>query len=91
MNTVASVDDLRTAYEALRTEAVGGPPAESPRGLAIVLTYGLPAWIRAWAVSPPVVAAPPAEERDRTSDGFGAEVVRLLTEMALAPRPAVAV
>jgi hypothetical protein len=36
------------ANQALRAQAVVGLPAESPRGLAIVVNQRLPAWIRAW-------------------------------------------
>ena len=49
--------DLSAGYEALRAQAVGDLPAESPRGLAIVVHQGLPAWIRAWVAPPP--ASPP--------------------------------
>jgi hypothetical protein len=75
-------DEVCAGYEALRAQALGTLPTESPRGLAVMLTQGLPAWIRAWAapasVPPPFVALAP-----RTEAGRGAEMVRLLTEMAL--------
>jgi hypothetical protein len=91
MSTHLSVD-LSASYEALRAHAVGGLPAESPRGLAIVVNQGLPAWIRAWAAPPPVSSAPVlASGSGGTSVGLGAEVVRLLTEMALGSRREVAI
>jgi hypothetical protein len=78
----ASCEDLRAGYEALRAQALGGLPTDSPCGLTVMLTQGLPAWIRAWA-APASVPLPPAPAAARTGAGLGAEVVRLLTEMAL--------
>jgi hypothetical protein len=75
-------DDLAAGYEALRARALGGLPAESARGMAVVLAQGLPAWIRAWTVPPSITPAkapaPPASDA-----GLAGEVVRLLTEMVL--------
>ena len=51
------VDDLAAGYEALRTEAHGGVSSGSPLGMAVVLTQGLPAWMRAWA-GPATVSLP---------------------------------
>jgi hypothetical protein len=82
---MSPVDDLCAGYEALRAQAVGGWPADFPRGRALVLTQGLPAWIRAWA-APPTVPIPPAPAGGKGDGGLGAEVVRLLTEMALGGR-----
>ena len=91
MSAVPSADDIEAGYEALRTQAMGGRPVESPRGLALVLTRGLPAWVRAWAVSPPVPPVPvPAADRHVTTEGIGVEVVRVLTEMVLGAQGAVA-
>jgi len=84
--------DLSAGYEALRAQAVGDLPAESPRGLAIVVNQGLPAWIRAWAVPPP--ASPPPVLTGGSGGGprgLGTEGVRLLTEMALGSRRAAAI
>lgn len=75
-------DDLVAGYEAMRAQCLGGLPAESLRGLAVVLTQGLPAWIRAWA-APTSVAARPVPPAATTGTGVGAEMVRLLTEMVL--------
>ncbi|HET6965789.1 MAG TPA: hypothetical protein VFH58_13525 [Acidimicrobiales bacterium] len=74
--------DLAAGYEALRTRATGGLPAESPRGMAILLTQGLPTWIRAWA-APTAVSAPVVPAAPTTGSGLGGEMVRLLTEMVL--------
>jgi hypothetical protein len=84
------VDDLSAGYEALRAQAVGGLPTDSPRGRALLLSEGVPAWILAWA-APPAAHMPPAPT-DRRSDpgGMSAEVVRLLAEMALGGRLALA-
>lgn len=91
MSPPRSADDLCAGYEALRAQAVGGLPADSPRGLAVVLTQGLPAWIRAWA-APSAADLPPAPAGERSAPGgLGAEVVRLLTEMALGHRARVAI
>lgn len=88
-------DGMAAGYEALRAEATGGLSSAAPRGRALVLGQGLPAWIRAWAATPvpaalrPVPAAPPPCAPWRSGDGaLGAEVVRLLAEMALGARPA---
>jgi hypothetical protein len=47
--TPARSEGIDAAYEALRAQALGRSPAESPRGMAVVLAQGVPAWIRAWA------------------------------------------
>jgi hypothetical protein len=92
VSAVVSVDDIRAGYEALRAQAMGGRPVESPRGLALVLTRGLPAWVRAWAVPPPVApVAVPAAERHVATEGIGVEAVRVLTEMVLGAQGAVVV
>lgn len=74
--------DLAAGYEALRTQAQGGLAAESPLGLAVVLTQGLPAWMQACA-APGTVPLPPVPVAASAGTGLGAEVVRLLTEMVL--------
>ncbi len=72
--------ELTAAYEAIRAQANGGLPTTSPRGLTLLLTAGLPTWIRAWGRLAPVRASiPPAADSPRS----GAEVVRILTQMAL--------
>jgi len=82
-----SADELCAGYEALRAVATGAAVSESPRGLALLLAQGLPAWMQAWSPLPP--AAPGAAARERPpAAGLGTEVVRLLTEMALGRRSA---
>ena len=81
-------DGLAAGYEALRAEAVGSLPSDAPRGRALVVGQGLPAWIGAWAA--PAAAAPPPPPCAPCPGGIGgltADVVRLLTEMALGARP----
>lgn len=82
-------DELCTAYEALRAVATGSVVSEAPRGLALLLAQGLPAWMQAWAPLPPPVLVGPAGERPLAA-GLGAEMVRLLTEMALGCRTTLA-
>jgi len=83
MSTHAAADDLSVGYEAMRAQAVGGLPVDSPRGRALVLTQGLPTWIRAWAVPPPTTTSPALSGGRSDTGGRDSEVVRLLTEMAL--------
>jgi hypothetical protein len=77
---------LAAGYEALRAEATGGLPSDTPRGRALVLGQGLPAWIRAWAAPPPAAPPPPCAPCPGGTGGLAAEVVRLLAEMALGSR-----
>jgi hypothetical protein len=79
-------DELCAGYEALRAAATGSVVCDTPRGLTVLLTQGLPGWMRAWALPPPIVPA----ARGPVGSGVGAEVVRLLTEMALGCRPRLA-
>lgn len=75
---------LTLAYEALRADATGPLPATTPRGLALFLTAGCPAWIRTWKPWAATVPRIPAVAHDRaTSVGLDGEVVQVLTEMAL--------
>jgi len=78
-------DALCAGYEALRAAATGSAVCDTPRGLALLLAQGLPAWMRAWAPLPPPAPIAPAGERTVTA-GLGGEMVRLLTEMALGCR-----
>jgi hypothetical protein len=83
MSESVHTEELSAAYEALRAQATGHLPSTTPRGLALCLSAGLPAWMKAWAP-----LAPQAASVDNTGDRVHApgEVVRLLTEMALACR-----
>ena len=82
MSQLAS-DNLAAGYEALRAEALGDLPTESPRGLAVILSQGLSGWMRAWAAPASVPPAPVPTAAPAAGAGLGAEVVRLLTEMIL--------
>lgn len=79
-------DGLAAGYEALRAEAVGSLPSDAPRGRALVLGQGLPAWIGAWAAPAAAAPLPPCAPCPGGIGGLTAEVVRLLTEMALGAR-----
>jgi hypothetical protein len=80
------VDDLSAGYEALRAQAVGGLPTDSPRGRALLLTEGVPAWIGAWA-APSAAPVPPGSAVGRSGPGgMSGEIVRILAEMALGGR-----
>jgi hypothetical protein len=85
-----SVEEFRVGYEALRAAATGQGLCDTPRGLTLLLSQGLPAWMRAWTPLSPPRPVVPAVQRTVTS-GVGVEVVRVLTEMALGccPRPVV--
>ena len=83
MNNAFSAADLAAGYEALRAAALGSRPAESPKGLALLLGQGLPGWIRGWTM--PAAARSPAAVTGRAESAAGpsSELVRLLAEMAL--------
>ncbi len=80
--TSRSAAELCAGYEVMRATATGTSLSETPRGLTLFLAQGLPAWIRAWTPLEPAVPSVPGRERP-LAVGLGAEVVRLLTEMAL--------
>jgi hypothetical protein len=82
-------DELCAGYEAMRAAATGSLVSETPRGLALLLAEGLPGWMRAFAPLPPASPIAAAVERPLAS-GLGGEVVRVLTEMALGRRSALA-
>lgn len=78
-------DDLCAGYEALRAAATGSAVSDTPRGLTLLLAQGLPAWMQAWVpLTPSAPVGLPGERPLAT--GLGAEMVRLLTEMALGCR-----
>ena len=80
--------EVCAGYEALRA-AVGSALSESPRGLAVFIEQGLPAWMRAFCALVPAPAIVPVGDRP-VATGLGADVVRLLTEMALGCRTTLA-
>ncbi len=81
--------ELCAGYEALRAAATGSVVSETPRGLALFLAQGLPAWMRAWSALAPAPPIVPVGERPVVS-GAGADVVRVLTEMVLGRRTTLA-
>jgi len=84
VNASARPDEMKRSYEALRAQASGALPAVTPRGLALFLTAGFPAWMKAWTPPASKTPAPRGDREVRAS--FGDEVVQLLTEMALGCR-----
>jgi hypothetical protein len=87
MKVLQPAGQLTLAYEALRAQATGELPAVTPRGLALFLAEGFPAWINTWK---PLVAAPqpqpqpsPAQRLQHPPVGPGREIVQVLAEMAL--------
>ena len=75
---------LTLAYEAMRAQATGQLPTVTPRGLALFLAEGFPAWLNIW--KPMAVIArttAPAPPRPRPAVGLESEMVQVLTEMAL--------
>lgn len=85
MKKLFSPADLLQAYEGLRAHALGRLPAGTPRGLALLLDGGMPAWMSAWArLAPcPIPPAPVGASNRPPLDALGGELVRVLTEMAL--------
>jgi hypothetical protein len=77
---------MTESYEGLRAQATGSRSA-SPRGLALLLYSGLPAWLAAWrclvsAAPVPPPAPPPGEPASAFQ--LGPELAVLLAEMVLA-------
>jgi len=84
----APSSDLLQGYEALRARAVGEIPAVTPRGLAIFMRCGAPAWMVACApeVSSASTTSSACPNRAHRGVGTNADLVRLLTEMVLSTR-----
>jgi hypothetical protein len=82
-------DELCAGYEALRATGAGSVVSETPRGLALFLAQGLPAWMRAFCALAPAPSIVPLGEHP-VAPGLGADVVRVLTEMVLGCRPTLA-
>lgn len=85
MNERGRPDEMARGYEALRAQATGELLTVMPRGLALFLAAGFPAWMKAWAPLTPSTTAPPRGDREVRAS-LGGEVVQLLTEMALGCR-----
>jgi hypothetical protein len=81
----ATANELENGYEALRAQAVGEVPRITPRGLTLFLRSGLPAWMRAFPPSAPLLASAPAimHVGAHGMAGVGAELVHVLAQMAL--------
>lgn len=79
---------LCESYEELRSQAMGRYSSIAPpRGLALFLSQGMPAWISAWSYCAPAArtAAPDASDvKDGILlDGFRVQVAMVLASMAL--------
>jgi len=87
VNAPQRPDELVRGYEALRAHATGELPAVTPRGLALFLAAGFPAWMVAWAPLAPPTSTTPTLRGDReVRASVSCDVVRLLIEMALGCR-----
>jgi len=75
---------LTLAYEALRAQATGRMPTSTPRGLALFLAAGCPAWMHAWQpLAAPVRTTSGVSHQEQRPAVVDGEVVQVLTEMAL--------
>jgi hypothetical protein len=82
MTIAAPATDIVESYEALRAHALGTSRTSSPRGLAVLLRRGLPAFMYACApTSQPVPKVLAGHARDEPN--LGSELVALLSEMVL--------
>jgi hypothetical protein len=71
-------------YEELRSTAVGVTVAANGRGLALLMRYGVVAWMRAWASFVAPRPTPPEPKGQAQLPQACPEMVRVLTEMAMA-------
>lgn len=78
--TAADGEDLAGHYEALRAVAIAEGTVRAGLGAALLVTQGMPAWMRGWRACAPVDARPAA----RPCPVPQAEVVGVLAAMALA-------
>ncbi len=89
MSVTASPATLLRTYEALRAGATGMPVTGTPRGLAVLRSAGMTAWM---AACPPDRCRVARERPVRSvgagsgGDGPGRELVVILAAMALAGR-----
>ena len=85
MQVTRPADELSRAYEALRAQATGGMPSSTPRGLALFMTAGCASWMQAWQpVATAFLRTSAASKPVQSPGGARADVVQVLTEMALA-------
>jgi hypothetical protein len=93
MKQYAPDPELVQMYEVLRAQATGQMTLATPRGLALLLSSGLPAWM---AACPPSTSANQPRStasnnldsgenlsKAGTGTGLGAELACVLTEMVL--------
>jgi hypothetical protein len=81
-------NNLCEQYEALRAQATGQrPDITTPRGLALFLRQGMPAWISAWSDCAPVTSTTAPRVPNGKDSGLlsssHSEVAVLLVNMAL--------
>ena len=86
MKIIAPATELAQGYEALRTQALGGHPPLTPRGLAVFVRGGLAAWMCACPPGNrprPATNAATGVHEERALTAGSAELVRVLAQMAL--------
>ena len=71
-------------YEELRSTALGVTAAANGRGLALLMRYGVVAWMRAWASLVAPRPTPPESREQAHLPRACPEMVRVLAEMAMA-------
>lgn len=84
-----SADGLAERYEEVRAYAVGAVPGAAPRGLALLMRRGVPAWVGAWASCAPACSlrvGPGSGGLGTTGARTQAELVMALVTMALSCR-----
>lgn len=88
MSVTASPATLARTYEALRAGATGMPVTGTPRGLAVLRSAGMVAWMTACPPDRAAVRERPLRLVGAGSAGGepGRELVGILAAMALAPR-----
>lgn len=81
--------ELVDRYEEMRAYVAGSEPGPVPRGLALLVRYGVPAWAEACLACPPPPALPVgswAGGRGVAPASVQAELVMALAGMALSCR-----
>ncbi len=88
MSVTASPATLARMYEALRAGATGMPVTGTPRGLAVLRSAGMAAWMMACPPDRAAVRERPVRPVSPASAGgeLGRELVGILAAMALAGR-----
>jgi hypothetical protein len=78
--TIDGDEDLAAHYEAIRTVAVQEGMARAGLAAALLVSQGMPAWMRGWRTCAPPASPVRAPTRSATST----DIVSVLAEMALA-------